>query len=211
MAVKVKICGITSADDATQAIHAGADALGLVFYPPSPRYIDTETAATIARSVGPFTILTGLFVNAAAAEIEQTLSAVPLNLLQFHGDEDGSFCDSIGLPYTKVIRVKADTDILREIDCFPNARGFLLDTWKASQYGGTGSVFDWGMIPPDLDRPVILAGGLTPDNVAAAIAAVKPYGVDVSGGVELAPGKKSADAVKRFIANVRQTDCDYPA
>lgn len=202
MAVKVKICGITSVADAEMAVAAGADALGLVFYGPSPRCVSPATAVRIAGAVAPFTTLTGLFVNADEADIAQVLAAVPLNLLQFHGDEDAAFCDRIGRPYIKAIRMKPGVDAAAQAAGFPRARGILLDAWSPGKYGGTGTVFDWSLAP-GLERPVILAGGLNPDNVGDAVRAVSPYAVDVSGGVEQAPGVKSADAVRQFVANAK--------
>ncbi len=203
MAVKVKICGITSVTDAENAVAAGADALGLVFYSSSPRAVSIDDASQIVSAVGPFTTLVGLFVNAGADEIASVLAATPLNLLQFHGDEDAEFCDAVGRPYIKAIRMKPGMDVRLEIARFPNARGILLDAWNPQQYGGTGKIFDWSEVPTDINRPIIVAGGLTPDNVASAVAATNPYAVDVSGGVELSPGRKAADLVRQFVSSAK--------
>ncbi|MBB3059537.1 phosphoribosylanthranilate isomerase [Microbulbifer rhizosphaerae] len=197
--MQVKICGITNIEDATAAVAAGADALGLVFYSASPRCIDGSRAAAIAAAVSPFVTLTGLFVNATAAEIEQVLAEVPLNLLQFHGDESAEYCEQFRRPYIKALRMKDGLDVLAAMAAHPKARGFLLDAYRPGVPGGTGETFDWQRVPQDSGREVILAGGLTPDNVAAAIAAARPQAVDVSGGVEATPGRKDHNKVREFV------------
>ncbi|SHE90001.1 phosphoribosylanthranilate isomerase [Microbulbifer donghaiensis] len=197
--MQVKICGITSIEDAVAAVAAGADALGLVFYSASPRHIDAETAATIAAAVPPFVTLTGLFVDAEAAEVQAVLEQVPLNLLQFHGSESADYCEQFRRPYIKALRMKDGLDVLAAMDAHPRARGFLLDAYRPGVPGGTGETFDWQRVPQLSGRPIVLAGGLHPDNVVQAIAAARPQAVDVSGGVEAAPGKKDPQKVAAFI------------
>lgn len=197
---RVKICGITRREDAIVAAEAGADAIGLVFYPKSPRFVDHPKAALIASAVGPFVTTVGLFVNATAGEVGQALSAVDLQLLQFHGDEDDAYCRQFGRPYIKAIRMAPGLDLLEETARFPGACGFLVDAWHKDKYGGTGESFEWHRLPTHVDFPLILAGGLSPDNVADAIEQVGPYGVDVSGGVEEGPGIKSSQRIQQFIA-----------
>lgn len=197
---RVKICGITRVEDARVVAEAGADALGLVFYQKSPRHVEPSTAAAIARAVGPFVTTVGLFVNAPAREVERTLQSVPLQLLQFHGDEDDPYCRQFGRPYIKAIRMAPDIDLAERVASFPGASGFLVDAWHEKKYGGTGETFEWQRLPASVDYPLILAGGLTPDNVQRAVEQVAPYGVDVSGGVEDAPGIKSAQLIQQFIA-----------
>ncbi|SDZ90346.1 phosphoribosylanthranilate isomerase [Microbulbifer marinus] len=197
--MQVKICGITNIEDATAAVAAGADALGLVFYPSSPRHVDVDTAATIAAAVPPFVTLTGLFVDAAAADVEAVLTKVPLNLLQFHGRETAQYCEQFRRPYIKALRMKDGLDVHAAMDGHPRARGFLLDAYRPGVPGGTGETFDWQRVPQDSGRAIVLAGGLQPDNVALAIAAARPQAVDVSGGVEASPGKKDPQKVAAFI------------
>jgi len=197
--MQVKICGITTIEDATAAVAAGADALGLVFYPASPRYIDMDRAAAIAAAVPPFVTLTGLFVNAAVEDVRAVLGKVPLNLLQFHGDEDAGYCEQFLRPYIKALRMKDGLDVLAAMHEHPRARGFLLDAYRPGVPGGTGETFDWQRVPQHSGRPVVLAGGLSPDNVARAIEAARPQAVDVSGGVEAVPGRKDPEKVRAFI------------
>jgi len=209
---RVKICGITSVDDALLAVNAGADAIGLVFYKPSSRYVDTQTAANIAKAVGPFVTVVGLFVNATESEVVDVVEAVNLHVLQFHGDEPASFCEQFYRPYMKAIRMKPDVDVEQLIDQHPNSVGVLLDAYKKGVPGGTGETFDWGRVPAgtDVSKPIILAGGLIPENVANAVSATLPYGVDVSGGVEMdkacaqyVPGKKDAIKITAFITHAK--------
>jgi len=197
---RVKICGITREGDARVAAEAGADAIGLVFYQKSPRYVEQSTAAAIARSVGPFVTTVGLFVNAPASQVLETLNNVGLQLLQFHGDEDDVYCRQFGRPYIKAIRMSPDLDLVSEMARFSGACGFLFDAWNKDKYGGTGQTFDWQRLPDKANFPLVLAGGLTPVNVAEAVQQIAPYGVDVSGGVEESPGIKSAELVQQFIA-----------
>lgn len=200
---RIKICGITSVADAEAALHAGADAIGLVFYASSPRAVKLAEAADIAAAVGPFVTVVGLFVDATAEFVKQVLASVPLHVLQFHGNENESFCSSFQRPYMKAIRMRPDVDVAAEIARFPSSSAILLDAYRAGVPGGTGETFDWGRVPTANNKPVVLAGGLTPDNVASAIAETSVYGVDVSGGVESAPGRKEATKIQTFINNAR--------
>jgi len=202
--VRCKICGITRIEDALAAVQAGADALGLVFYAKSPRAVSLEQAKAIRAALPPFICVTGLFVNASREQIAQTLKAVPLDLLQFHGDESPEDCAGFGRPWIKALRVGAANDIKSQAARYPGACGILLDSQVIGQYGGTGAVFDWSLIPTDFNRPLILAGGLNPQNVAQAIAKVRPFAVDVSGGVEAAKGIKDAEKMRSFIGEVRK-------
>ncbi|WP_299948265.1 phosphoribosylanthranilate isomerase [uncultured Microbulbifer sp.] len=197
--MQVKICGITRVDDALGAVDAGADALGLVFYKASPRYIGLQAAAAIAAAVPPFVTLTGLFVDAAQSEVDQALECVPLNLLQFHGEEGARYCEQFRRPYIKALRMREDLEISATMAQHPNARGFLLDAYRSGVPGGTGETFDWDRVPQNSGCPIVLAGGLKAENVAAAIAAARPQGVDVSGGVEQSPGLKDPRKVTAFI------------
>ncbi|MDP1644867.1 MAG: phosphoribosylanthranilate isomerase [Thiobacillus sp.] len=203
MAVRVKICGITRLQDLHAACDTGADALGFVFYAKSPRHVTIATAAALVRELPPFVQSVGLFVNAEPAFIEAILQAVPLDLLQFHGDETPADCARFGRPYIKAVRVNRDTDLLKCAADFDTARGLLLDAYVPGMPGGTGERFDWSLIPPDLPKPVILSGGLTPDNVAKAIQRVRPWAVDVSSGVEATKGIKDAHKIAQFIAKAK--------
>jgi phosphoribosylanthranilate isomerase len=203
---RVKICGITRVEDAISAVNAGADAIGLVFYAPSPRALTITQAQQIVAAIPPFVSVVGLFVNATQNEIEAVLSKVRLDILQYHGDETASDCQQINLPYYKAIRVKADTNLLQCEAEFKSAKALLLDTYSEAAVGGTGQVFDWNLIPKNMTKPVILAGGLTADNVALAIRQVMPYAVDVSGGVEANRGIKDAAKIAAFIRGVSNAD-----
>ncbi|WP_444930298.1 phosphoribosylanthranilate isomerase [Microbulbifer sp. SSSA002] len=202
--MQVKICGITNVKDAVVAVDAGADALGLVFYQSSPRCIDPATAVEIAEAVPPFVTLTGLFVDAAQSEVDAVLESVPLNLLQFHGSESARFCEQFRRPYIKALRMRDDLDLDAAMAEHPRARGFLLDTYRPGVPGGTGESFDWGRVPQDGERHIILAGGLTPNNVITAVEIARPHGVDVSGGVELEPGRKDRQKVFEFISAAKR-------
>ncbi len=203
---RVKICGITDPDDARVAAAAGADALGLVFYPPSSRAVTPAEARVVAQAVGPFTTLVGLFVNAEEADVREALRQVPLQLLQFHGDESAEQCELYGRPYIKAIRMRPELDLDAEMARYPGASGFLLDAYRKGVPGGTGETFEWDRVPKSASRPIILAGGLTPDNVARAIGQTRPYAVDVSGGVERAPGRKDPQKIQDFIRNANNGD-----
>lgn len=198
--VRVKICGITAAAAAAQAALAGADAIGLVFYPPSPRHLaDLGLAREIAQAAGPLLTVVGLFVDAEPALVEGVLRRVPLGALQFHGAESADFCRGFDRPYIKALRMAPGADITTLARAHGGASGLLLDAYRPGTPGGTGETFDWGAIPSGLPRPLILAGGLNPDNVARAVREVRPWAVDVSGGVESAPGVKDPQRVANFI------------
>jgi phosphoribosylanthranilate isomerase len=203
---RIKICGITCPGDAREAAFAGVDAIGLVFYPPSPRAVDIERARNVVADLPPFVSLVGLFVNADRQQVQRTCAALPLDVLQFHGEETESYCRSFDRPYLKAIRVAAETDVARQLEAYPGASALLLDTYRAGVPGGTGETFDWRAVPRSAASRCILAGGLTPDNVGAAIAQTSVYGVDVSGGVESAPGQKSAGKIHAFVHAVREAD-----
>ncbi len=203
MAVRVKICGITRLQDLHAACDAGADALGFVFYEKSPRHLSIASAAALLRELPPFVQSVGLFVNAEPAFIESVLQAVPLDLLQFHGDETPADCARFGRPYIKAVRVNRETDLLKCAADFDAACGLLLDAWVPGVPGGTGERFDWTLIPANLPKPVILSGGLTPDNVAEAVERVRPWAVDVSSGVEVSKGIKDAHKIAQFIAKAK--------
>jgi len=200
--VRVKICGITSVEDALTAVANGADAIGLVFYAPSPRNVNVENAAEIANAIPAFVSVVGLFVNAEPEFVRNVVSQVKLDLLQFHGDESPEYCASYGLPFIKAIRVKPDTNLVQCAKDFSASKALLLDTYTEGVAGGTGHTFDWGLIPAQLAKPVILAGGLNAGNVAQAIASVHPYAVDVSGGVEISKGIKDAAKIAAFMQQV---------
>ena len=205
---RIKICGITREEDLAAAVAAGADALGFVFYPPSPRYVAPQRAAELLALVPAFVTRVGLFVNEPAAAVRAVLAQAPLDLLQFHGDEDAAYCASFGKPWIKAARVKAGFDLLEYAAAFagaPGACGLLLDA-HVEGYGGGGKTFDWSLIPRSLPLPVILSGGLHPGNVAAAVRAVRPWAVDVSSGVEAARGIKDVQKINEFIAGVRDAD-----
>ncbi|MES2502990.1 MAG: phosphoribosylanthranilate isomerase [Pseudomonadota bacterium] len=200
---RVKICGITRVQDALEAVRCGADAIGLVFYAASPRCVTLQQAQQIVAALPPFVSVVALFVNATQAEIETVISQVRIDIVQFHGDETAADCERIKLPYFKAIRVKPDTNLLQcEID-FSRANALLLDTYSESAYGGTGHVFDWDLIPKNMTKPVILAGGLMAENVGLAIEKVKPYAVDISGGVEISKGVKDAKKIAAFMLAVQ--------
>ncbi len=202
---RVKICGITRVEDALCAVDEGADAIGLVFYAASPRCVSIAQAKDIVAAMPPLVSVVGLFVNAGAAEIQSILSQVHLDIVQFHGDETPEQCAQINLPYYKAIRVKPDTNLLQYAIDFKAAKALLLDAYSEQAYGGTGHTFDWNLIPQDLPKSIILAGGLDAQNVADAIQQVRPYAVDVSGGVELAKGIKSAEKIAAFMQAVKES------
>ena len=203
---RIKICGITRAEDALAAVDSGADAIGLVFYPRSPRALTLAQAVEIAAAVPPFVTLVGLFVNADADNVREALRQVPLGLLQFHGDETEQQCRQFDHPYIKAIRMRPEVNRDSLSNAYPSAQALLLDAYTPGTYGGTGEQFSWQRIPTDLGRPIILAGGLDAGNVAAAITQVHPYAVDVSGGVEAARGIKDAGRIHAFIGAAQQAD-----
>jgi phosphoribosylanthranilate isomerase len=202
---RIKICGITRAEDARAAAEAGADAIGLVFYDASPRAVDAALASEIIAELPPYMTAVGLFVDAPIETIEQVLKRVPLDMLQFHGDETAAQCAAVGRPWYKALRMQPGEDIARKAAEYTEARAVLLDSFKPGVPGGTGEAFDWTQVPP-LPRPLILAGGLDPDNVASAVMQVAPPAVDVSGGVERAPGLKDPELIEAFCAAVRAAD-----
>lgn len=206
--VRVKICGITRLEDAEWAVACGADAIGLVFYPPSPRSVSAAQARDIALAAGPFTTVVGLFVDAARADIEAVLEQVPLHLLQFHGSEPAADCRRYGRPYLKALRMKPGLEVVPAIQAYPDAAGILLDAYRKGVPGGTGEAFDWQRVPRLAPRPLVLAGGLNPANVAAAVAATGVVAVDVSGGVEAGAGIKDRERVADFIRNAREAGQD---
>ena len=199
---RVKICGITRVEDALSAVEQGADAIGLVFYPPSPRYVSVSQAAEIAQVLPAFVSVVGLFVDAPSADIEAVLSKVPIDLIQFHGNETPEQCRRYEKPYIKAIRVKTDTNLIQYQSDFSDAKALLLDTYTEGVPGGTGQVFDWNVIPKHMTKQLVLAGGLDANNVTQAIKLVKPYAVDVSGGVESAKGIKDAAKIAAFMRGV---------
>lgn len=205
MRTRIKICGLTREADVAAACAAGADAIGFVCYPRSPRYVDPHRLHALARELGPFSVPVLLFVNAPVDLVDAAREAVPRAALQFHGDEHEADCLRYGVPYLRAVRMSEGVDLL---DCerqFPSAAALLLDA-PSEAYGGSGKVFDWSRIPRQRAKRVILAGGLDRDNVLAAVQAVRPYAVDVSSGVEEAPGVKSATRIREFVEAVRRAD-----
>ncbi|SFV79074.1 Phosphoribosylanthranilate isomerase [hydrothermal vent metagenome] len=201
--MKIKICGITQADNAREVALLGIDAVGLVFYEQSPRHVDVESAIHIVNALPPFINRVGLFVNADSGFIDEVLCEVPIDTLQFHGDESVIECTQYGMPFIKALRVNENTNIAKMADDYHQASGLLLDAFNKDAYGGTGEQFDWSLAKVDIDLPIILAGGLNPDTVADAISQVNPYAVDVSSGVESEPGIKDIAKIKEFIHKVR--------
>lgn len=204
--MRTKICGITSIEDAQAAVYFGADALGFVFYPASPRYIHPSDAAAIIHKLPPFVTCVGLFVNAEQKMLEKTVRDTGVDLVQFHGDESEDECGLSSKPWIKAIRVGEETDLAAESKRYNRANSLLLDTMVPGSYGGTGRAFDWSLVPKNIDKPIILAGGLDLGNVIAAINATSPYAVDVSGGVELKKGVKDHDKMEEFIKRVRSIE-----
>lgn len=203
---RVKICGITRPEDGLTAAHLGADAIGLVFHPASPRYVDTTIARQIIAILPPFVTTVGLFRNEESAAVRAVLAEIPLHLLQFHGDEDPAYCASFGLPYLKAVPMGAGATVQDYERQFATAAGLLLDSHGGHKMGGTGQGFDWHQIPAQRQKPLILAGGLNPHNVAAAIQQVHPDAVDVSSGVEITKGIKDAELMRAFLRGVY--DCN---
>jgi phosphoribosylanthranilate isomerase len=210
---RVKICGLNRLEDAEIAVRFGADAIGLVFYPQSPRHVSLETAAAIARSLAPFVTVVGLFVDATREMVQNALRTVRIDLIQFHGDEAPAYCTSFGKPYIKAVRMRPGLDLAEYAALHRDAAGLLLDAYDPAMPGGTGLAFDWRTVPAHLTLPVTLAGGLTPENVGAAIRAVRPYALDVSSGVESARGIKDPGKMAAFLKEVYASDHrqDLPA
>ena len=199
---RVKICGITRPEHARAAAAAGADAIGLVFYEPSPRHVARDRARAVCAALPPLVSVVGVFVNPEPAEIGAVVEELPVDLIQFHGDESPELCARAGRPYVKAVRVRTRDDIVEAAARYADARALLLDARHDTLWGGTGESFDWDVVPRDAGLPVVLAGGLTPENVAGAIRRVRPFAVDVSGGVESAPGEKDARSIERFMKEV---------
>jgi phosphoribosylanthranilate isomerase len=205
MRTRVKICGMTRVEDVQAAAQAGADAVGFVFYPPSPRFLSLEWARQLVSEVPPFVTTVALFVNPTAAEVATVLERVKPAMLQFHGEETPVFCAQFGVPYLKACRVKPEVDLLEYLRQFSGAAGWLLDSHVA-EYGGIGERFDWSLVPAERHRPLVLSGGLTRDNVREAVRQVRPWAVDVSSGVESSKGVKDAAKIAAFITEVKNAD-----
>ena len=205
MKTRIKICGLTREEDVDAAVAAGADAIGFVFYPPSPRYVTPQRAAELVARIPPFVDVVGLFVNEAPDVVRAACKALPINVLQFHGDEDAAYCRQFDRPYLRAARVRPGLDLVEFARSFSDARGLLLDAF-VDGYGGGGHVFDWTLIPPDLPGFLVLSGGLTAANVGDAIRRVRPTAVDVSSGVEAGKGIKDHDKIAAFVAAVRAAD-----
>ncbi|MBU3694607.1 MAG: phosphoribosylanthranilate isomerase [Rhodocyclaceae bacterium] len=203
---RIKVCGFTRVDDALAAVEAGVDAIGLVFYPPSPRHVTPEQAAAIVRALPPFVTAVALFVDADPADVRATHAKVGFDLAQYHGDEMPTQCAAAEIPYIKALRVRPGLDLLHCSNDFRGARGLLLDAFQPGVPGGTGQRFDWSLIPDRLPLPLILSGGLDADNVGEAVRRVRPYAVDVSSGVEREKGVKCADLIRKFVKGVRNED-----
>ncbi len=214
MTIRTKICGITSIDDALNVCNAGADAIGLVFYAKSPRNVSNNQASEICNTIPPFVTTVGLFLDATEDFVNEVLKTVPLDLLQFHGSESPQYCSSFNRPYIKAVGMKefietddVETAFKEYADQYPDAKGFLVDSHGAGKAGGTGETFNWKKIPQAYDKPIILAGGLSPDNISEAIQTADPiYGVDLSSGVESAPGIKDKQKIEALMKNIRMSE-----
>ncbi|MTI12938.1 phosphoribosylanthranilate isomerase [Sansalvadorimonas verongulae] len=200
--MKVKICGLRNPSDAQVAAECGADAIGFMFYEPSPRNLTLEEGRVLSQTLKGKVTRTGVFVNPEPVFLEQLLNTVELDALQFHGDETNEFCRQWGLPWIKAVRVRENSDVAEELSQWTNASAFLLDSYTPGVYGGTGEAFDWGRFPKHLKQPLILAGGLSPANVAEAIATVQPWAIDVSSGVERSRGIKDETLIREFMKEV---------
>lgn len=201
--MRTKICGITRPEDGQEAARLGVDAIGLVFYPPSPRHVSLDQARAIVAALPPFVTVVALFVDPSVAEVEAVLHAVPVDVLQFHGEESPDFCRQFARPYLKAVRVRPSLDLLQYAAHYAGARGLLADAFVPGMAGGTGATFDWSLLPPNLPLTLILSGGLDPSNIAAAVAAVRPAAVDISSGVESAKGIKDPALMAAFIGAVQ--------
>lgn len=206
MSKRVKICGITSVTDALNAANAGADALGFVFYAKSPRYVTPEQAAEICRALPPFVTSVGLFMNADAEQVRATLDIVSLDLLQFHGSETPEFCRRFGRPYIKALGIQGLVDFAEQADLYPDALGILVDSHALGKAGGTGQTFDWKLLPKNYSKPIILAGGLNPENIAEAVRETSVYALDLSSGVESSPGIKSKAKIDALMREVKHVE-----
>src|SRR5574343_765016 len=205
MRTRIKICGLSCEADVEAAVEAGADAIGFVFYPPSPRYVTVQRAAELAKRIPPFVDVVGLFVNEAPEGVLAACDALPINVLQFHGDEDAAYCRQFSRPWLRAARVRPGLDLVEFARSYHDARGLLLDAFVEG-YGGGGHVFDWTLIPPDLPGYLVLSGGLTADNVGEAVRRVRPVAVDVSSGVEASKGIKDHSKIAAFVAALRAAD-----
>jgi phosphoribosylanthranilate isomerase len=208
---RIKICGIREAAHARVAYEAGADAIGFVFHRPSPRYIDPQDAAAIIATLPPFVSSVGLFVDEPAESLSAILGQVPLDLLQFQGEEPPEFCARFGRPFVRAVRMEEGTDLVEYALRFSRARALLLDAHVPGEVGGTGRTFDWTRVPRELPTPVILSGGLTPGNVGRAVREVRPWAVDVSSGVERSRGVKDPGKIVEFIRSVQREDAGQSA
>lgn len=206
MRTRIKICGITREEDAHAAVALGVDAIGLVFYRPSPRYVTPERARAIAEAVAPFIATTAVFVNPTRDEVEQVIMQCGVTLLQFHGDEPPGFCAGFSRPYMKAARIRPGMDLLEYLSPYASARAWMLDAFHSELWGGTGGTFDWGLVPKDMAKPIILSGGLTSDNVGGAIRSTRPYAVDVSTSVEAVKGVKDPAKIAAFVGAVKHED-----
>jgi len=206
MRTRTKICGITRAEDAQAAAAHGADAIGLIFYRPSPRYVAPERARQIVEAAPLFVSTVAVFVNPAREEVEKVIRESGVNLLQFHGDEAPEFCAGFSRPYIKAARIRPGLDLIKYLSPHADAKAWMLDAYHEDLWGGTGGVFDWSLVPRDAAKPIILSGGLTVDNVGNAVRRVRPYAVDVSTGVEASKGIKDAAKIAAFIGAVRRED-----
>jgi|TARA_B110000914_G_scaffold37396_1_gene30541 phosphoribosylanthranilate isomerase len=203
MSIRVKVCGITRVEDALTAIRLGANAIGFIFWDKSARYIDPNEARKIVMALPPFVSVVGVYVDPSSEWVEETCSIAGLNLLQFHGDELPEFCSQFPLPYIKAVRIRSGIDLLQYATQYSSSNGLLLDSYVEGVPGGTGRTFEWSLIPENLSLPLILSGGLHPENVCAAIRKAKPWAVDVSSGVEITKGIKDADKIAAFMTGVR--------
>jgi phosphoribosylanthranilate isomerase len=203
---RIKICGITRAEDALAAAEAGADAIGFIFHRPSPRYVAPEAAAAIARNVPPFVMTVGVFVDVDAGAVREAAERIGLGMLQFHGDESPAYCAQFSLPYMKAVRVRPEIDLLQYPAQFSGASALLLDAFRPGIPGGTGQSFDWSLVPAGLPGRIVLSGGLTDANVGEGIRRMRPWAVDVLSGVEASHGIKDPARIARFVAAVRAAD-----
>ncbi len=202
MRTRIKICGITRLEDAQAVAAHGADALGLIFYRPSPRFVGLERARAIVQGAPAFLTTVAVFVNPSREEVEEVIRRCGVDLLQFHGDEGPEFCESFERPYIKAARIRPGMNLLEYLSPYTSARAWMLDAYHEDLWGGTGGSFDWSLVPARPARPIILSGGLTPENVGAAVERARPYAVDVSTGVESAKGVKDAKRIAAFVAGV---------
>jgi len=201
---RVKVCGLTRPEDALAAARLGADAIGIIFYPPSPRGVDIEGARNVRHALPPFVTVVGVFVDPQADFLERAIREASLDLVQFHGSEPPEFCQACSRPYVKAVRMREGVDLHQVARRYSGARALMLDSFESGKQGGTGKTFDWSLIPKDLELPFILAGGLTPGNVASAVASVSPFAVDANGGVEASPGIKDHAKIEAFIREVNR-------